>query len=50
MYQVSTSAIVGNTTGTDLLESHLEQLAIVPEFQGHFGYDAFVAAIWFSTK
>jgi hypothetical protein len=36
------------TTGTDFLESCVGWSVVLPEFQGHFGFSAFIAAIWFS--
>jgi len=36
------------TTGTDSLESCVGWSVILPEFQGHFGISAFIAAISFS--
>lgn len=36
------------TTGTDFLESCVGRSLIIPEFQGHSGIIAFIAAISFS--
>jgi hypothetical protein len=44
----SISDTAGSTAGNDILESYLGQSTIVPEFQGHTGNGALIAAISFS--
>jgi hypothetical protein len=43
-FQICNRFSISDTAGNDILESHLGQSAIVPEFQGHPGNGAILFA------
>jgi len=47
-FQICNRFSISDTAGNDILESRLGQLAIVPEFQGHPGNGALIAAVSFA--
>jgi hypothetical protein len=44
-FQICNRFSISDTAGNDILESHLGQSTSAPEFQGHTGNGALIAAI-----
>jgi hypothetical protein len=48
LFQICNRFSISDTAGNYILKSHLDQAVIVPEFQGHPGNGALIAAVLFA--